>query len=97
MRGARYGLYGCLLGVWAAVGRVSACAVCGFDQGERGLAYVIAGAIMNVVPLVLIGSLAWYLWRRVRSPQTLRTAQRAPLPTGPDPVPEAEPCVHSRT
>ena len=68
MHRSLYGLGGWLVGMSGATGPAWACAVCGFGQGERALAYFTVGWIMNAVPLVLIGGVAWYLWRRAGVP-----------------------------
>jgi hypothetical protein len=82
MHRSLYGLGGWLVGMSGATGPAWACAVCGFGQGERALAYFTVGWIMNAVPLVLIGGVAWYLWRLARSPLSGHTARQGAVPTG---------------
>jgi hypothetical protein len=86
-----YGIGGWLVGVLGAPGSVWACAVCGFGQGDRALAYFTTGWIMNAVPLVLIGGVAWYLWHRARSPRPGHTAPQEAVPTAQDAAPVGSP------
>jgi hypothetical protein len=96
MRRSLYGLGGWLVGMFGAAGAARACAVCGFGQGERALAYFTAGWIMNAVPLVLIGGVAWYLWRLAHSPLPGHTARQGPVPTAPDTAPTPDPLVNTQ-
>ena len=96
MRRSLYGLGGWLVGMFGAAGAALACAVCGFGQGERALAYFTAGWIMNAVPLVLIGGVAWYLWRLALSPLPGHTARQGPVPTAPDTAPTPDPLVNTQ-
>ena len=89
-------LGGWLVGMFGAAAPVCACAVCGFGQGERALAYLTAGWIMNAVPLVLIGSVAWYLWRQSRSPLPGPAARPESVPAVQDPAPMIDTCVNSQ-
>jgi len=91
-----YGLGGWLVGMLGGIGPVWACAVCGFGQGDRALAYFTAGWIMNTVPLVLIGGVAWYLWRQARSPLPGHTVGQGTVPMAQDTTPTAAPCVITR-
>jgi hypothetical protein len=96
MHRSLYGLGGWLVGMFGAAGAAWACAVCGFGQGERALAYFTAGWIMNAVPLVLIGGVAWYLWRLARSPLPGHTARQGAVPTAPDTVLMPDPFVNTQ-
>ena len=89
-------LWGWLVGMFGATGHAWACAVCGFGQGERALAYFTAGWVMNAVPLVLIGGVAWYLWRQACVPLPGHTAQQGAVPTTQDTAPAATPFVNTR-
>jgi hypothetical protein len=88
-----YGFGGWLVWMLGATGPVDACAVCGFGQGDRTMVYFTAGWIMNAVPLALIGSVAWYLWRQACSPLPEHTAGQGTVPAAPDTAPTADPCV----
>jgi hypothetical protein len=42
-----------------------ACAVCGLaGPGDNGLAYLVMTIIMSALPLVMIGGVGWWLYRR---------------------------------
>jgi hypothetical protein len=49
---------------------------------------------MNAVPLVLIGGVAWYLWRLARSPLPGHTARQESVPLAPDTAPTPDPFVN---
>jgi hypothetical protein len=86
-----YGLGGWLVGMLGLTGSVWACAVCGFGQGDRALAYFTAGWIMNAVPLVLIGGVVWYLWRQACAPLPGHTARQEAMPRAQDTAPVGRP------
>ena len=96
MHRLRFWLGGWLVGTLGATGAAWACAVCGFGQGERALAYFTAGWIMNAVPLVLIGGVAWYLWRLARSPLPGHMARQRLVPTAQDTAPTPDPSVNTQ-
>jgi hypothetical protein len=93
MRRSLCGLGGWLVGMLGVTEPVWACAVCGFGQGDRALAYVTAGWIMNAVPLVLIGGVAWYLWRQACASPPGCTVRQEVRPTVQDAAPTVAPCV----
>ena len=43
-----------------------ACPVCGQAKEESQLAFIVTTAFMTLLPLTLIGSLGYYLWRRMK-------------------------------
>lgn len=46
-----------------------ACAVCGLvGTGESGSAYLAMTLVMSALPLMMIGGVAWWVYRRIRTP-----------------------------
>ena len=47
---------------------IVACAVCGLmGTGESGWAYFAGSAALSLLPLMMIGGISWWLYRRVKN------------------------------
>jgi len=44
----------------------TACAVCYGGGEESRNAFILTTVLLSVLPLAMIGSLGWWIWRRVR-------------------------------
>ncbi len=44
----------------------AACAVCYGGGEESRNAFILTTVLLSVLPLAMIGSLGWWIWRRVR-------------------------------
>lgn len=42
------------------------CTVCGFGQGESQDAFILTTAFMTLVPLIMIGSVVFFIYRRAK-------------------------------
>ena len=58
----------CVFGLGFA-GDALACAVCGFGAGESQNAFLLTTGLLTFVPLMFIGGVVFYLWRRHKSRQ----------------------------
>jgi len=55
------------LGLWLAPSLARACAVCmGGQEEESQLAFILMTVFMSALPLVMIGSIAWFIRRAYR-------------------------------
>ena len=46
-----------------------ACAVCGLmGTGENGWAYLAMTVVMSALPLMMIGGVSWWVYRRIKNP-----------------------------
>ncbi len=44
-----------------------ACAVCGLvGSGDSGIAYLVMTIVMSALPLLMIGGVSWWVYRRSR-------------------------------
>jgi hypothetical protein len=60
-----------------------ACTVCGIGQENTEWAYVAMTAVLSLLPLALIGSVAGWLYVRARAAEAERAvAESAPAPAG---------------
>lgn len=50
---------------WLYTGSASACAVCGFSDDSRG-AFLSTAIMMTFVPLIVIGSILWFVIKKVK-------------------------------
>lgn len=61
-----------LLWLFASPSQALGCAVCGFGDGESRDAFILTTGLLTFVPLIFIGSVIFYMWRRFRK---LRAAE----------------------
>ena len=59
--------------------RAHACAVCMSGREEDSqLAFILTTIFMSVLPLAMIGGIAWFVWRRIREGETRSRDTRLP-------------------
>jgi heme/copper-type cytochrome/quinol oxidase subunit 2 len=57
-----------------------ACPVCGQAKEESQLAFIVTTTFMTLLPLTVVGSLAYYLWRRIKRLEAREARSAAPQP-----------------
>ncbi len=76
------------LGLWLTPALASACAVCtGGENEDSAFAFILMTVFMSCLPLVLIGTIAWFLRRAFREREAKAQQRLAGLSpeTGPTP------------
>jgi heme/copper-type cytochrome/quinol oxidase subunit 2 len=64
-------------------GLVSACSVCTAGREEENqLAFLLSTIFMSLLPLIVIGTIVFALWRRIRKLEEEESARAAGLPAG---------------
>ena len=53
-------------------GLAEACSVCFSARDENRTAFLVTTIFLSVLPLALIGSAIWWLWRRIQQLETAR-------------------------
>ena len=55
-----------LILIWGCASEILlACAVCGFGEEQTREAFIVTTGIMTVVPLTVIGSIVYYIYRKM--------------------------------
>jgi hypothetical protein len=44
-----------------------ACTVCGFGNDPSKGAFIATTGIMTFIPLIMLGAVVWYIWRRTKT------------------------------
>lgn len=72
--------------VWLVPRISAACSVCYGGEEETRTAFILTTVFLSVLPLAMIGSLVWWLWRAVSRAERDRDARPAALSGLSDPT-----------
>jgi hypothetical protein len=72
--------------VWLFPRISAACSVCYGGDEESRTAFILTTVFLSVLPLAMIGSLVWWLWRAASRAEREREARPVALPGLSDPT-----------